>query len=161
AIVVPSLTAASSAGATSSWLFREMPWSFSTSLTVSPVAETWSIFPSTLRVTSLPIEAYPTVVPITAAAATATAPTRAILLFLTRAGFWRTALQPSYFPVLGWHLAAVVLARGRACRGGACGHAKGCASCERLAAPVPDLRYPIPANSHQTIRRSGNCTQNY
>src|SRR5215510_3772766 len=100
-MVVPSLTGASIAGATSSWVFSEMPWSCRTSPTVSPVAVTWSIFPSTLRVTSLPIEAYPTVVPTTAAAATAAAPTRAILLLLTCASFWRTALQTSYSPGLG------------------------------------------------------------
>src|SRR3954447_24868666 len=121
-MVVPSFTDASSAGATSSWLFREIPWSCRTSPTVSPLAVTWSTCPSTFRVTSLPIEAYPTVVPTTATAATAAAPTRAILLLLIRARCWRTALQTSYSPGLGWRLT---------CHW----HGKGCASLTPLAAP--------------------------
>src|SRR3954452_14838377 len=134
-MVVPSLTEVSIEGATRSWLFREIPWSCRTSPTVSPVAVTWSTLPSTFSVTSLPIEAYPTVVPTTAAAATAAAPARAILLLLTCASFWRTALQTSYSPGLGWHLAASLITLGRDRGSDTCGHAKGCASFTRLAAP--------------------------
>src|SRR3954454_2428566 len=149
-MVVPSFTDASSAGATSSWLFREIPWSCRTSPTVSPLAVTWSTCPSTFRVTSLPIEAYPTVVPTTATAATAAAPTRAILLLLIRARCWRTALQTSYSPGLGWRLTCHLAWKGL-----------------RVAhtARSPRRRFeslhPIPANSHQTLRTSGAHTQNY
>src|SRR3954452_20183542 len=92
------------------------------------------------------MEAYPTVVPTTAAAATAAAPARAILLLLTCASFWRTALQTSYFPGLGRRQHMPL-------------------TCKRLrvahTARSPRRRFeplhPIPANSHQTLRRSATA----
>src|SRR3954453_18171984 len=149
-MVVPSLTEVSIEGATRSWLFREIPWSCRTSPTVSPVAVTWSTLPSTFSVTSLPIEAYPTVVPTTAAAATAAAPARAILLLLTCASFWRTALQTSYSPGLGWHLAVVSSPGGVVA---AATHG----SCKRLrvalTARSPRCRSNEPTRSRPTVTR--------
>src|SRR3569623_1012482 len=102
-MLVPSWTGWSTAGATSSWERSVMPWSFKTCPTVSPFAVTCSTRPSTLRVTWLPlvIDAYPTVVPITAARATAPTPTNAALLLLTCASFSRTILQTWCSPGLG------------------------------------------------------------
>src|SRR6185295_11602731 len=102
------------------------------------------------------------VVPITAAAATAAAPTRAILLLLIRASFWRTALQTSYSPGLGWHLAALSPPLGGVVAAATHVMQKAARRLHGSQPPAPGrMTHPIPANSHQTLRTSDDCTQTY